>query len=45
MYDYHKMGDFRDFQRGHIVGAHLAGASVTEMGTLLGVSRAAFPRL
>ena len=22
------MGDFSDFQRGHIVGAHLAGASV-----------------
>jgi len=30
-----------DFQRGHIFGMHLAGASVTKMATLLGVSRAA----
>jgi len=30
-----------DFQRGQFVGAHLAGASVTKMATLLGVSRAA----
>jgi len=30
-----------DFQRGQIVGVHLAGASVTKMATLLGVSRAA----
>jgi hypothetical protein len=30
-----------DFQRGRIVGARLAGASVTKMATLLGVSRAA----
>jgi len=30
----------RFFQRGQIVGAHLAGASVTKMATLLGVFRA-----
>jgi predicted transcriptional regulator len=34
------MGDFLHFQRGHIVGAPLAGASVTKTATLLGVSRA-----
>jgi len=33
------MGDFSDFQRGHIVSAHLAGASVTKTATLLGVSK------
>jgi transposase len=36
------MGDFLDFQRGQIVGVPLAGASVTKMATLLGVSRATF---
>jgi predicted transcriptional regulator len=34
------MGDLSDFQRGRIV-ERLAGASVTKMATLLGVSRAA----
>jgi len=34
-----------DFQRGHIVGAPLAGASVTKMATLLGVSRAAVSKV
>jgi len=39
------MGDLSDFQRGQIVGAHLAGASVTKTGTLLGVSRAAVSKV
>jgi len=30
-----------DCQRGQIVGAHLAGASVTKIATLLGISRPA----
>jgi hypothetical protein len=34
------MGDFSDFERGQIVGARLAGASVIKTVTLLGVSRA-----
>jgi hypothetical protein len=29
------MGDFSDFEKGQIVGARLAGASVTKTGTLL----------
>ena len=39
------MGDFSDFQKGQIVGAHVTGASVTEMATLLGASRAAVSRV
>jgi predicted transcriptional regulator len=35
----HEMGDLPNFERGQIVGAHLAGASVTKTATLLGVSR------
>jgi len=35
------MGDLSDFQRGQIIGARLAGTSVTKMAALLGVSRAA----
>jgi predicted transcriptional regulator len=33
------MGDLSDFERGQIVGARLAGASVIKSTTLLGVSR------
>jgi hypothetical protein len=39
------MGDLSDFQGGQIVGVHLAGASVTKLATLLGVSKQQFPRL
>jgi hypothetical protein len=35
------MGDLSNFQRGQIVGVHLAVASVTTTATLLGVSRTA----
>jgi len=34
-----------DFQRGQIVGKHLAGASGTKMTTLLGVSRTAVSKV
>ena len=34
-----------DFQRGQIVGVHLAGVSLTKMATLLDVSRAAIPKV
>jgi predicted transcriptional regulator len=34
------MRDLSDFETGQIVGARLAGASVTKTATLLGVSRA-----
>ena len=36
------MGGLSDFQRGQIVGVCLAGASVTKMTTVLGVSRAGY---
>jgi len=39
------MGDLSDFQRGQIVGACLAGASVIKMVTLLDVSRAAVSKV
>ena len=39
------MGDLSDFQSGQMVGAHLAGASVTKTATLLGVSRAAVSKV
>jgi hypothetical protein len=34
------MGDLSDFERGKIVGSHLAGASATKNATLLGVPKA-----
>jgi hypothetical protein len=34
------MGDLSDFERGQIVGVHLAGVLVTKTATFLGVSRA-----
>jgi hypothetical protein len=33
------MGDLSDFERGQIVGVHLAGAFVTKIATFLSVSR------
>jgi len=39
------MGDFSDFQRGQIVGVHLAGASVNKTATLLGGSKAAVSKV
>jgi len=39
------MGDFSGFQRGQIVGVHLAGASLTKTATLLGVSRVAVSKV
>jgi hypothetical protein len=35
-----KIGDLSDFERGQVIGARLAGASVTKTDTLLGISRA-----
>jgi hypothetical protein len=40
-----KMGDFSDFEREQIVGARLAGASLTNPDTLLGVSRATISKV
>jgi transposase len=34
------MGDLYDFEKGHIVGARLAGGPMTKTATLLGASRA-----
>jgi transposase len=34
------MGDLFDFEKGQVFGERLAGASVTETATVLGVSRA-----
>jgi predicted transcriptional regulator len=39
------MGDLSDFQRGQLVVACLAGASVIKTATLLGVSRAAVSKV
>jgi predicted transcriptional regulator len=39
------LGDFSDFERGQIVGARLAGASLTKTATLLGVSKAAVSKI
>jgi hypothetical protein len=39
------MGDFSNFQRGQIVCALLVGASVVITAALLGVSRAAVPKV
>jgi hypothetical protein len=39
------MGDLSNLQKGLIVGARLAGASLTKMVTSLGVSRAAVPKV
>jgi len=39
------MEDFSYFERGQIVGALLAGASVIKTAALLGVSRAAVPKV
>ena len=38
------MGDWSDYQRRQIVGARLAGASLTKRTTLFDVSREAFPK-
>jgi len=39
------MGDLSDFQRGQLVGTHLAGAYVTKTATLFGVSRTAVSKV
>jgi hypothetical protein len=38
-------GRLAGFQRGQIVGARLAGASVIKRATLLGVSKVPFPNV
>jgi hypothetical protein len=40
-----QIGDLLHFQKGQIVGVHLAGASVNKSANLLGVSRAAVSRV
>jgi hypothetical protein len=40
-----KVGDLHDFERGQIIGARLAVASVTKTTTLLGVSRATISKV
>jgi hypothetical protein len=39
------MGNLSDFQRGEIVGARLAGETVIKLATVLGVSKAAVPKV
>jgi transposase len=39
------MGDMSDFEREQIIGARLAGASVTKIATLLGVSKATLSKV
>jgi transposase len=39
------MGDLSGFERGQLVGARVAGASVTNAATLLGISRATVPKV
>jgi hypothetical protein len=40
-----EIGDLSHFERGQIIGAHLAGAFVTKTATLLSVSKATASRL
>jgi hypothetical protein len=39
------MGDLSNFERGQIIGARLAGASVTKAATLLGILRTTVPKV
>jgi hypothetical protein len=39
------MGDLSNFEKGQIVGVHLAGASVIKTATLLGVLRVKFSKV
>ena len=45
VWKYCKVEDLSDFQREQIVGVHLAGVSVIETATRLGVSRAAVAKV